>query len=483
MGGMNRPELSRRSFMESGAAALAAPLFAAPRRRRNVLFIASDDLNTSLGCYGHPAVHTPNIDRIARRGVRFDRAYCQYSLCSPSRSSLMTGQAPDTTRVYDLQKHFRETLPGVVTLPQLFQKNGYFAARAGKIYHYGVPGQIGTNGLDDPPSWNRVVNPNGVDHTKEEPLLTHLTPQRKGLGSTVAYYASPEPDGKHTDGILAEAVVQMLAEHRSDPFFIAAGFYRPHCPYIAPAKYFDLISPDRIQLVPFDDSEMSMAPHWAYFNSDPNMGMTPAQRREGMRAYFAAIAFMDAQVGKLLDALERLKLADDTAIVFWGDNGYQLGEHGQWMKQTNFEAAARVPLLFAGAGVRAHGRACGRTVELLDIYPTLAEICGLERVPANLHGRSLAPLLANPNGAWDRPAFSQMQRRSQGRSVMGYSMRTERCRYTEWEFGAEGIELYDYEKDPREVHNIAKDPATASLRSQLRTRLHAGIRARGGRTA
>ncbi len=466
---------TRRSFLLGAA----APLMAAPRKRRNVLFIASDDLNNCLSCYGHPVVRTPNIDRIARQGVRFDRAYCQYSLCSPSRSSLMTGMAPDTTGVYDLRKHFRETLPDVVTLPQLFQKNGYFAARAGKIYHYGVPGQIGTNGLDDPPSWNRVVNPNGVDHTQEEALLTHLTPKRTGLGSTVAFHASAEPDEKHTDGILADAVVQMMSEHRNEPFFIGAGFYRPHCPYIAPAKYFDRIPLDRIDLVPFDEREMQMAPQWAYFNRDANMGMTPDQRRQGMRAYFAAIEFMDAQVGKLLNALDRLKLTDDTVIVFWGDNGYQLGEHGQWMKQTNFEAAARIPLLFSGPGVRSHGRGCSRTVELLDIYPTLAELCGVEHVPANLQGRSLAPLLAKPNAPWDLPAISQMQRRPQDRQVMGYSLRTERYRYTEWEFGAEGRELYDYEKDPREVHNVVNDPIAAPLQAQLQQQLHAAIRRRG----
>jgi iduronate 2-sulfatase len=471
--------MTRRSFIRGSAVAAAAPLIAAPRRRLNVLFIASDDLNTCLGTYGHPLVRTPNIDRIARQGVRFDRAYCQYSLCSPSRSSLLTGMGPDTTRVYDLQKHFRETLPDVVTLPQAFQKNGYFTARAGKIYHYGVPGQIGTNGLDDPPSWNRVVNPNGVDHTKEEPLLTHLTPQRKGLGSTVAYYASPEPDEKHTDGILADAVVQMMEEHRNEPFFLGAGFYRPHCPYIAPAKYFDRIPLDRVDLVPFDESEMHMAPHWAYFNSDANMGMTPDQRRQGMRAYFAAIEFMDAQVGKLLDALDRLKLADQTAIVFWGDNGYQLGEHGQWMKQTNFEAAARIPLLFSVPGIRPGRHGCGRPVELLDIYPTLAEVCGLESVPSNLQGRSLAPLLANPAGRWDAPAISQMQRRSEARTVMGYSFRTERYRYTEWEFGEEGAELYDYQKDPREVRNVAAEPAVRPLRQQLQGQLRAAIRKRG----
>jgi uncharacterized sulfatase len=471
---------TRRSFL-LGAGVAAAPLIAAPKRRKNVLFIASDDLNTCLSCYGHPVVRTPNIDRIARQGVRFDRAYCQYSLCSPSRSSLMTGMAPDTTGVYDLQRHFRETLPDVVTLPQLFQRNGYFTARAGKIYHYGVPGQIGTSGLDDPPSWNKFVNPNGVDHTKEEALLTFSTPQRTALGSSVAYHASSEPDEKHTDGMVAEAIMQMMSERRNEPWFLGAGFYRPHCPYIAPAKYFDQIPLDRVELIPFDEAEMHMAPPWAYFNSDPNMGMTPEQRRNGMRAYFAAIEFMDAQVGKLLNTLERLKLANETVIVFWGDNGYQLGEHGQWMKQTNFEAAARIPMIMSAPGNRGKGRGCSRTVELLDIYPTLAEVCGLEHTPATLQGRSVAPLLHDPNARWDAPAISQMERRQPQRRVMGYSLRNERYRYTEWELGTEGDELYDYEKDPREVHNVAADPTTSGIKAQLRNQLHSIMQKRGAK--
>src|SRR5262245_12960430 len=307
--------MTRRSFLLSGASALAAPFLAgAPARKRNVLFIASDDLNNCLSAYRHPIVRTPNIDRIARRGVRFDRAYCQFPLCSPSRTSLLTGLAPDTTGVHDLQKHFRENLPNVVTLPQLFQKNGYFVARAGKMYHYGVPGQIGTDGLDDKPSWNRVVNPSGVDHTKEEPLLTNYTPDR-GLGSAICYHASTAKDEEHTDGILAAAVVEMLEQHRNEPFFIGAGFYRPHVPWIAPAKYFDLFPLEKIQAPPFDEAEMRMAPEWAYFTKPANWGMTVQQRREAIRAYYASIAFLDVQVGMLLDALDRLKLADNTAIV------------------------------------------------------------------------------------------------------------------------------------------------------------------------
>ena len=469
---------TRRELLLGGAALAAAPLLRAQRRARNVLFIASDDLNNCLSAYGHPRVRTPNIDRIAARGVRFDRAYCQFPLCSPSRTSLMTGLAPDTTTVYDLQKHFRSVLPDVVTLGQLFQRNGYFSARVGKIYHYGVPGQVGTDGLDDKPSWNKVVNPIGVDKTKEETLLTNYTPKR-GLGSAIAFYASPAGDDDHTDGILANETVALLEEHRRGPFFIAAGFYRPHVPWIAPSQYFDRYPLDSIELIPFDEAEMRMAPPLAYFTRPAHWGMNEKQRKEAMQAYYASIAFMDAQVGKLLDALERLRLAEDTTIVFWSDHGYQLGEHGQWMKQTLFEASARVPLMIAGAGVEARRRACARSVELLDLYPTLAEVCGLKGAPPNLHGRSLAPLLRRPDSAWERPAITQTRRRVEGADVMGYSLRDERHRYTFWGDGAHGEELYDYQTDPREVRNVAAESGMAAVRDRLRSRLGEVLRQRG----
>lgn len=465
------PSLSRRNFLVSAA---AAPLLRAAPRRRNVLFIASDDLNNCLSCYGHKLARTPNIDRIAARGVRFDRAYCQFPLCSPSRTSLMTGLGPDTTTVYDLRRHFREALPDVVTMGELFQNNGYFTARVGKIFHYGVPTQIGTDGLDDKRSWNLVINPNGVDHTKEEALLTNHTPNR-GLGSAVCFHASQAKDDEHTDGILANEVVRLLEKHRDEPFFIGAGFYRPHVPWIAPVKYFDQYPLSRIELIPYQEGEMRIAPELAYFTKPAHWGMNEKQRKEAMQAYFAAISFMDAQVGKLLDALDRLRLAENTTIVFWSDHGYQLGEHGQWMKQTLFEPSARVPMIVGGAGVSARRRACGRTVELLDLYPTLAEVCGLRGTPANLHGKSAAPLLAKPDAAWNKPGVTQTRRGN----VMGYAIRTERYRYCMWGDGAQGEELYDYQADPRELKNLASDAGSASLKKGLRAQLDAVLAARG----
>jgi iduronate 2-sulfatase len=422
-------------------------------------------------------VRTPNLDTIASRGVRFDRAYCQYPLCSPSRTSVMTGLAPDATGVYDLRKHFRESVPEVVTLGQLFQKNDYFVARVGKIYHYGNPGQIGTNGLDDEPTWNQRINPAGVDKTKEEPLLTNYTPGR-GLGSAVCFYASPARDEEHTDGMVASETIRLMEEHRGKPWFLGAGFYKPHCPWIAPAKYFDMVPLDRVKLVPFEEWEMKIAPQWAYFTVPANWGMTEKQRLEAMRAYYAAILFMDAQVGRLLSTLKRLDQEWNTTVVFWSDHGYGLGEHGQWMKQTVFEYAARSPLIMCGAGISNAGRPCAGTVEFLDIYPTLADLCDLSHVPRNLHGRSLRPLLENPRARSDRPAVTQVHRVPQKQDIRGYSLRTERYRYTMWDDGREGEELYDYSSDPRELKNLAKAADSVALRQKLRSQLQTIIASR-----
>lgn len=471
---------TRRSFFAAaGVSALSATW--AQQQRGNVLFIASDDLNNCFSTYGHPLVKTPNLDRIARQGVRFDRAYCQFPLCSPSRASIMTGLAPDTTQVYDLKRHFRESVPDVVTLGQTFQRNGYFSARVGKIYHYGNPGQIGTDGLDDPPTWNQKVNPIGVDKKREEPLLTNYTPTR-GLGSSLSYYASPAKDEEHTDGIVASETIRLMEENRGRPWFLGAGFYRPHCPYIAPSKYFDKIPLDAVKLIPFEEWEMSIAPQWAYFTRPAHWGLTERQRLEVMRAYYASILFVDAQVGRLLDALQRLTLERQTTIVFWSDHGYGLGEHGQWMKQTLFEYAARSPLLIAGRGVKAQGKSCGRTVEFLDLYPTLADLCGLAQAPTNLHGASLRRLLDNPKAPWDRPAITQVRRGDEKRWVMGYSLRNERYRYTMWDGGREGEELYDYDRDPRELKNLAQDQASAPVKQTLRVQLEKLVAGRGGRT-
>ena len=383
-------------------------------RRPNVLFIMADDLNNDLGTYGHPLVKTPNLDRLAARGLRFDRAYTQFPLCSPSRVSLLTGLRPDTTRVLELQTDFRTVLPDVVTLPQMFRGQGYFVARVGKIYHYGNPGQIGTSGLDDPASWEVFVNPRGIDKD-EETQLTNFTPAR-GLGSALAYYASPAADEAHTDGKVAAETIALLEKHTDRPFFIGAGFYRPHCPFIAPRKYFDLYPLDRIPAPAA--SPASKAPAAAWFTSPPHWGIGEHDQRESIRAYYASISFLDANVGRLLDALDRLRLTDNTIVVFVSDHGYHLGEQGQWMKQTLFERSARAPLIVAGPGIAAKGRSTSRVVEFLDIYPTLANLAGI-RPPEGLHGRSLTPLLKNPDAEVGPPGVHAGQERSCDGDVHG----------------------------------------------------------------
>ena len=441
-------------------AALCIPVFGTPRtalaqdtRRPNVLLIMADDLNNDMGTYGHPIVKTPNIDRLAARGVRFDRAYTQFPLCSPSRVSLLTGLRPDTTRVHDLTTDFRKNIPDVVTMPQMFKRNGYVAARVGKIYHYGNPGQIGTSGLDDPASWDEFVNPRGIDKD-EETKLTNFTPTR-GIGSTLAYYASPAADEEHTDGKVARETIALLEKHKDRPFFIGAGFYRPHCPFIAPAKYFDLYPLDKIAAPSMSDSAAVPAPAW--FTTPPNWGINEQAQRETIRSYYASISFLDANVGRLLDALDWLGLTQNTVVVFISDHGYHLGEQGQWMKQTLFERSARAPLIIAGPGVSATGRATSRIVEFLDLYPTLASLADV-RPPAGLHGKSLAPLLKNPSAKWDRPAITQVRRGPAATAFFGYSIRTEKWRFTEWDGGKQGLELYDEVADPRELTNLASDP-------------------------
>lgn len=439
-------------------------LACAPARgaKLNVLFIAVDDMNTDLACYGSPLVKSPNIDRLAARGVRFERAYCQFPLCSPSRSSLMTGLRPDTTRVFDLNYHFRQGLPNVVTLAQMFMNNGYYVARVGKIYHYGNPGDIGTNGLDDRASWMERFNPAGRDKTSLELDVMNYTPGR-GLGSSMAFFADPQgTDEQHTDGKVADQAIKLLEEHKDKPFFIAAGFYKPHCPWITPKKYFDLYSMDQIKLPELTPRSNYPRPALASTNPWPYFGVTPDQARECKRAYYAAISFVDAQIGRLLDAVDRLGLADNTVIVFWSDHGYHLGEHGLWFKQSCFEEAARVPLIVCLPGKKNAGQTSPRLVELLDLYPTLADLASLTP-PKDLQGTSLKPLLEDPQANWDLPAYTQVQRAGFG----GYSVRTPRFRYTEWDFGKRGVELYDQQNDPQELHNLSNDSQHTDLVKQL----------------
>jgi uncharacterized sulfatase len=443
-------------------ASLGSVGVAGAAEKPNVLFIAVDDLNNDLGTYGHPQVKSPNIDRLAQMGTRFDRAYCQFPLCNPTRASLMTGLRPDTTKVDDLAKHFRKALPEVVTLPQLFKNNGYYAARVGKIYHYHVPNDIGKDGLDDAPSWDHKVNPIGRDKADEH-LILRLTKPTAG-GVSVSYLRAEGEDEEQTDGMVATETIKLLEANKDKPFFIAAGFYRPHLPFIAPKKYFALYPIEKVETPrgPFDYMKELPPAALASTQPWPWLGITEEQLRDTTQAYWACISFMDAQVGRILDALERLGLSQKTIIVLWGDHGYHLGDHGLLRKKSLFENSARAPLIIVAPGAKGKGKASPRVVEFVDIYPTLADLAGLTP-SANLEGKSLKPLLDNPTAKWNRPAFTQVSHRT----VAGHSVRTERHRYIEWDNGKRGAQLYDYETDPEEKHNRAGDPQYASIVAEL----------------
>jgi uncharacterized sulfatase len=456
----------------------------APKKKPNVLFIVSDDLtNNALGCYGGPP-KTPNVDALAKRGVRFDRAYCQFPLCNPSRASFLTGLRPDTTRVYENSTQFRKNVPDAQSLPQTFRKAGYTVVRVGKLFHYGVPGQIGTNGLDDPVSWERTINPRGRDKDDEDRIFT-LTPKAKGparFGATLSWLAAEGMDGEQTDGKIAAEVVRLLREHADRPFFLGCGFFRPHTPYVAPQKYFDLHPADKIDLplVPADHRASAPAPAFGSAKKEQDT-MSDDLRRQAIQAYRASASFMDAQVGIVLRALEDLKLADRTIVVFLSDHGYHLGEHGLWQKMSVFENSARVPLIIHDPRAKGNGQACSRTVELVDLHATLADLCSL--VAPKTDGTTLKPLLDDPKRAWDLPAFTQVSRGTPTatgaktpkgvRGFLGRSIRTERYRYTEWDDGKKGTQLYDYITDPGELKNLANDPSSQKIVADLKARLKA----------
>ena len=439
----------------------------APTRKLNVLFIVADDLRNSLGCYGDTSVVSPNIDRLAKRGVRFDQAYCQYPVCNPSRTSFLTGLRPDTTRVQNNNTFFRSNLPDVLTLPELFKKNGYYTASLGKIFHRGGTMEEVNESMADPQSWSHVRFFQGT-------VKGQQGEGRNLTGGELAWcrWLSAEGDDEdQPDGQIATEAVRLINEKRNEPFFLAIGFHKPHDPFIAPKKYFDLYPPNKIKL-PQDPANRSPEVPFALPNAYPQFkNFTDKERTEFKRAYLAGLTFTDTQLGKVLTALEQNKLWENTLIVFLGDHGYHLGERGWWNKNTLFELSARAPLLFYAPQAKANGKSSRALVEFVDLYPTIAELCGLA-APANLEGLSFKPLLDNPAREWKRAAFTQVLR---GR-VQGRTVRTARWRYTEWE-GSAGAELYDHQNDPGEYRNLANDPAFAKQVAEMQQTLKGGWRA------
>ena len=438
-------------------------------QKLNVLFIASDDLNCSLGCYDDPVVKTPNLDRLAARGVLFERAYCQFPLCNPSRSSFLTGRRPDHTKVLENTTHFRKVDPAVVTLPQLFRQNGYYVARVGKLYHYGVPLGIGTSGLDDPPSWEHFVNPKGVDRTELDKVFTLVPGQ---YGATLSWLASEGSDEAQTDGISADEAIKLIDQHHDQPFFLAVGFYRPHTPYVAPKSYFSMYPPESLPIDRPKPEANDNVPPVALLQHPGEKDLSEDLHRQAVQAYYASISFMDAQVGRLLDALDKSGIANRTIVIFVSDHGYHLGDHGMWQKMSLFERSAHVPLIIAAPNTKAHGAKTAALAELVDIYPTLANLCGLKE-PTGIDGESLKPILDDPALSGKGFALTQVTRfRGKKGQVPGYSLRTDRWRYTEWDDGKLGAELYDHANDPKELTNLAKDPAHHQTLEELQSELH-----------
>ena len=433
----------------------------------NILFIAADDLSCALGCYGDPIAKTPHLDRLAATGTCFLNAYNQLPLCNPTRASVMTGLRPDTIKVYDLDRHFRDEVPEAVTLSQQFMKHGWWAGRVGKIYHYNVPASIGTDGFDDPPSWQNTINPIGRDKTDEH-LVFNAEPHRK-ISAALSWLAAEGKDEEQTDGMIATEAIKLMEEKKGEPFFVAAGFFRPHTPFVAPKKYFDMYPLETLRLpyAPKDDREDVPTAAFAHNCPIPHYGLDEVTCLKAMQAYYACVSFIDAQVGRILDALDRLKLTDNTIVVFWSDHGYHLGEHnGIWQKRTLFEQGAKAPLIIRNPKAGGKGQPCRRIVEFVDIYPTLTELAGLP-TPKQVEGRSLKRLLDNQLTQWNGSAITQVLRPADDRlkdPVMGRSIRTERWRYSDWGEGKYGEELYDHFADPMEFNNLALNPTKENRR-------------------
>ena len=438
--------------------------------KMNILFIASDDMRTELGVYGSSMVKTPNLDKLASQGVRFERAYCQYPLSGPSRASLLTGRRPTTSGLYGNREWYGASFPEWVSLPKLFRQQGYVTLRSGKIFH---------GGIDDTEAWTEggekrlhenPINTAPPSYVSEEEYNSHvrsITTQDIERASHSDRWEAVEDEERNSKGDTrtADRAIEYLrrSKESGEPFFIACGFSKPHSPLIAPKQFFDLYNVDDIELPP-DFASIPMVPHGfpqgsiRRNNADLfiNRVASPEEAREMKLAYLACVSYVDWNVGRVIDELDRLGLRENTIIVFWADHGYQLGEKGKWSKAGSlWEQGTRVPFIIHDPRAEGNGRSSKRTVELLDIYPTLVDLCGLPE-QEGLDGASLAPLLANPDKEWNRPAYTIWNERNKG--ITGVVVRTEQWRYAEFFGPGAGAFLTDPVNDPHELKNLVKDP-------------------------
>jgi len=522
----NRISIAAAIFM-----AAATVGFAAETSHPNVLFLVVDDLRPELGCYGRDYIKSPNIDGLAKAGMVFNHAYCQQAVCSPSRTSVMTGVRPDTSKVWDLVTSFRTTMPDVVTLGQQFKANGYFVQGMGKIYH---------GGLNDPDTWTvpwvdpkapvyaiqadadlvgknlEPVDEDGADNKGTSPK-SYSMPNTNAASKAAAAGDSPDkkakkkgkkskaggdeggkansrgpiyecadvPDNTFEDGKTADLAVKTLdsISKQSQPFFLAVGFRKPHLPWVAPKKYWDMYDPAKIdlapnQFTPIDAPEYAVLPNdgevRAYKGVPPSGPIPPEIQHKLKQAYFAGVSYSDAQIGRVLAELDRLNLRTNTIIVLWGDHGWKLGEHMAWGKHSNVENDVNAPLIFSVPGMKTAGSRTDALSEFVDIYPTLCDLAGIP-LPGHLEGASLKPVLDDPNRQWKPAAFSQYPRTAShtgAGKLMGYTMRTDRYRFTVWvgdkdHSKVDATELYDHQTDPQENYNLAKKPENAELVAKL----------------
>ena len=432
-----------------------------PTSSPNILLIVADDLNTDLGCYGHPEVKTPNIDRLAARGMRFDRAYCQGPACNASRASIFSGLRPLTTDVLDNESPWPPKLPRSTYMPAYLQQLGYFTATFGKILdHKRVPNQ---------PYWDLEVREWGK-YPEDDQILERGQFSSRSTGSM--FWAKLKgPDAVTPDGEVARKAAKMFEDRadEDDSFFAAVGFRRPHTPYAVPSKYFDLYTPEHLSLPEVSKGYGETIPPGAR-ELKPFQGSRDDALR-ALAAYYACISFVDSQVGVLLKTIDEQRLWDNTIIIFISDHGYHTGHNGRWHKGWLFEQTTLTPMIIAAPGCPPGY--CERVVELIDLYPTLAELCG-KRPLAALEGASLVPLLKDPGRQWDKNAMSTVGclDADERRAYVGHSLRTADYRYTEWDEGKQGIEFYVFENDPMGIRNLAHDSTYSDSISELQTLLH-----------
>jgi iduronate 2-sulfatase len=459
-------------------------------RRKNILFIAVDDLRPELGCYGHSMVKSPNIDDLAKNGVVFERTYCQQAVCGPTRASLLTGKRPDTTKIYDLKTHIRTTMPDVVTLQQHFKNNGYFSEGMGKLFHSGYEDELSYSIPHRYAKANQYALDENNQLKKEGGKVTREDSEGGGRMRGPATECADVSDDVYEDGKLSQMAIESLGrlapkatskkEGEQQPFFLGVGFRKPHLPFVAPKIYWDLYDRTKITLPyplrPKNAPDLAFA-SWGELRSYsdiPDVGpCDEAKTRELIHGYYACVSYMDAQVGKLMAELDRLDLRKDTIVIIWGDHGWKLGEYSEWSKHTNFELDTHAPMIISDPDYP-KGKRVDALTEFVDIYPTLSELCGLA-VAQDLEGTSVVPLLSDPKQTWKKAAFSQYPRK---KKIMGYSMRTDQYRYNEWiELKTNNIvakELYDLKNDPLCKECIVDNPENKELVARLHEMMAAG---------